>query len=247
MKRLIPFAALLLLVTGCRLTTVNYTDDQAIPLGEGRADSLILSVSLDYPVKGTGDEAIAAMTSGILNAAFDMEDIDPTSVHETAVRYEDNLKDEYFNENGEQPEGQGGLLSWEDRINGYFSGKYKGYDSYMIEYYNFRGGPHGISTMTPLVFDRKTGQIVPEEEFFADGYRDPVAALIQAHLPEALENNEEDLAALFEPSLVGPNSLYELTADGVTWYYQPYDIAPYYLGVISVTVPWKELKSYLRK
>ena len=49
-----------------------------------------------------------------------------------------------------------------------------------------------------------------------------------------------------EPDLLGPNGLYELTKEGVTWYYQPYDIAPYYLGVISITVPWKELKPYIR-
>lgn len=247
MKRLLSFAALLALAAGCSLKTANYSDDQAIPLEEGRADSLILSVSIDYPVKGVGEEALAAFTSGILNAAFDMEDIDPTSVEATAVRYEDNLKDEYFNENGNLPAGEAGILSWEDRVNGYFSGKYKGYDSYMIEYYIFRGGAHGLSTMTPIVFERKTGRIVPEEEFFVDGYREGVAELIRAHLPEALENDEEALSALFEPDLVGPNGLYELTDDGVTWYWQPYDIAPYYLGVISVTVPWKELKPFVRK
>ena len=41
--------------------------------------------------------------------------------------------------------------------------------------------------------------------------------------------------------------LFSVEQDGVTWYWQPYDIAPYYLGVISVTVPWTELKPYLRE
>ena len=139
-----------------------------------------------------------------------------------------------------------GVRTWEDRVNGYFSGRYGHFVSYMVEFYGFRGGAHGINTMTPVVFDRKTGDIVPEEAFFADGYREPVSALIQAHLSEALEGDEEALAAVFEPTLLGPNGLYELTKDGVTWYYQPYDIAPYYLGVISITVPWKELKPYVR-
>ena len=166
-------------------------------------------------------------------------------MEETATRYEDNIKDEYFNEY-EQTEGKGDILSWEDRINGYFSGKWSHYTSYMIEYYGFRGGAHGINTMTPVVFDVKTGETVPEEAFFADGFRTPVAALIQARLPEALDNDQEAIGALFEPDLVGPNGFYEVSRDGVTWYWQPYDIAPYYLGVISVTVPWAELKPYLR-
>ena len=245
-NRLIPLAAALLLVTGCQngFRTATYSDDQAMPLEEGSADSLILSVALDYPVKGAGVEVLDRITSGILSTVFDLEE-EPGTVEETAVKYVDDLKDAYFNEN-EGHEGTVGTASWEDRINGYFSGRYGQYVSYMVEYYGFRGGVHGINTMTPVVFDRKTGNPVPEEAFFADGYKEPVAKLIQARLPEALEGDEDALKDIFEPDLVGPNGIYEVTKDGVTWYYQPYDIAPYYLGVISVTVPWKELKPYVR-
>ena len=244
MKRFLPFLAILVLATGCQLKTETYSDEQAMPLAEGQTDSLIMSVSIEYPVKGAGEEILAKIEDGILNAAFDMEEI-LGNVEETATRYEDNLKDEYFNEY-EGTEGEVGVRSWEDHVNGYFSGRYGHFVSYMVEFYGFRGGAHGSNTMTPVVFDRKTGDIVPEEAFFADGYREPVATLIQAHLPEALEGDAEALAAVFEPDLLAPNGLYELTKDGVTWYYQPYDIAPYYLGVISITVPWKELKPFVR-
>lgn len=247
MKRFLPFAAAVLLVAGCGLKTATYTDDQAMPLLEGQSDSLILSISLEYPVKGAPEEVLDKISLGILGVAFDLEEIEPGTVEETALRYEDNLKDAYFNENLEYAEkGEGGIFSWEDRINGYFSGSYEQFESYMVEYFNFRGGVHGTNTMTPVVFDRKTGEIVPEEAFFADGYLAPVAALIQAHLPEALDNDEEALSTIFEPERVGPNGLYEVTKDGCTWYWQPYVIAPHSLGVISVFVPWKELKPYVR-
>lgn len=246
MKRLLSLAAVLVLAAGCQLRTANYTDEQAIPLAEGRADTLSLFISLDYPVKGAPEEALEKITRGITNTAFDLEE-EPGTVEETAVRYEDNLKDEYFTENSvHASDGDEGIFSWEDHINGYFSGRYKQFASYMVEYYGFRGGVHGINTMTAVVFDTKTGDLVSEEAFFADEYRAPVSALIQAHLPEALDGDPENIEALFEPDLVGPNGNYELTKDGVTWYYQPYDIAPHYLGVISVSVPWKELKPYVR-
>ena len=244
MKKLLAFAAVVLLMTGCQMKTATYADDQAIPLEEGQADSLIMSVSLEYPVKGASAEAVEKMSQSILAAAFDLEE-EPGEVIETARRYEDNLKDGYFNEYEDVKEV--GVRSWEDRVNGYFSGKYGQFVSYMVEYYGFRGGAHGIATMTPVVFNSKTGDLVPEEVFFIDGYRNPVAALIRSHLRDALEGDEEALATIFEPDLVGPNGNYEVTKDGVTWYYQPYDIAPYDLGVISVTVPWKELKPYVLK
>ena len=244
MKRFLPLAAALLLAAGCNLRTTTYSDEQATPLGEGQTDSLLQSVSIEYPVKGAKAEVLAKIEDGILNTVFDMEEI-PGSVEETALRYEDNLKDEYFNEY-EGQEGGSGARTWEDHVNGYFSGRYKQFLSYMVEIYSFRGGVHGINTMTPVVFDKNTGDVVPEEAFFADGYREPVAALLRAHLAEALENDADALAAVFEPGLLGPNGLYEVTKDGVTWYYQPYDIAPYYLGVISISVPWSELKPYVR-
>ena len=244
MKRFLPCAAALLLVTGCNLRTNTYSDEQATPLGEGQTDSLLQSVSIEYPVKGAKAEVLAKIEDGILNTVFDMEEL-PGSVEETALRYEDNLKDEYFNEY-EGQEGGSGTRTWEDHVNGYFSGRYKQFLSYMVEVYSDRGGAHGISTMTPVVFDKKTGDIVSEEAFFADGYREPVAALLQAHLPEALEGDEEALAAVSDPGLVGPNGVFEVTKDGVTWYYQPYVIAPFSVGVISITVPWNELKPYVR-
>ena len=245
MKRFLSFAAILVLAAGCNLRTTTYSDEQATPLGEGQTDSLLQSVSIEYPVKGAQEEVLAKIEEGILNVAFDMEER-PGTVEETALRYEDNLKDEYFNEYEGLKGTIAGSKTWEDHVNGYFSGRYKQFLSYMVEIYSFRGGVHGINTMTPVVFDKNTGDVVPEEAFFADGYREPVAALLQAHLPEALENDEEALAAVFEPGLLGPNGLYEVTRDGVTWYYQPYDIAPYYLGVISISIPWSELKPYVR-
>ena len=244
MKRFLSFAATLVLAAGCNLRTATYSDEQATPLGEGQTDSLLQSVSIEYPVKGAKAEVLAKIEDGILNTVFDMEEI-PGSVEETALRYEDNLKDEYFNEY-EGLEGGFGAKTWEDHVNGYFSGRYKQYLSYMVELYSDRGGAHGISTMTPVVFDKTTGEIVPEEAFFADGYREPVAALLQAHLPEALEGDEEALAAVSDPGLVVPNGLYEVTKDGVTWYYQPYVIAPFSVGVISISIPWNELKPYVR-
>ena len=244
MKRFLSFAAILVLAAGCNLRTATYSDEQATPLGEGQTDSLLQSVSIEYPVKGAKAEVLAKIEDGILNTVFDMEEL-PGSVEETALRYEDNLKDEYFNEY-EGLEGGFGAKTWEDHVNGYFSGRYKQYLSYMVELYSDRGGAHGISTMTPVVFDKKTGEIVPEEAFFADGYREPVAALLQAHLPEALEGDEEALAAVSDPGLVVPNGLYEVTKDGVTWYYQPYVIAPFSVGVISISIPWNELKPYVR-
>ena len=99
MKKLfLAAAAALLLAAGCQpFRTATFSDEQAIPLKEGKTDSLTFSVTLDYPVKGAPQEVLDRVVHGILSAAFDLEE-EPGTVEETAARYEDNLKDEYFNE-----------------------------------------------------------------------------------------------------------------------------------------------------
>ena len=85
MKKLLAFAAAVLLMTGCQLKTATYADDQAIPLEEGQTDSLIMSVSLEYPVKGAPAEVIDKISHSILTTAFDLEE-EPGEVIETAHR-----------------------------------------------------------------------------------------------------------------------------------------------------------------
>ena len=84
MKRFLPLAAALLLAAGCNLRTATYSDEQMTPLAEGQTDSLIQSISIEYPVKGAKEEVLAKMEDGILNAAFDMEEL-PGTVEETAL------------------------------------------------------------------------------------------------------------------------------------------------------------------
>ena len=40
---------------------------------------------------------------------------------------------------------------------------------------------------------------------------------------------------------IEPNGNFKVSSNGVTYIYGPYEIGPYYLGSIEVTVPWDEL------
>ena len=39
----------------------------------------------------------------------------------------------------------------------------------------------------------------------------------------------------------GASDSFTVGENGITFYYQPYDVAPYVFGVIEITVPWEEL------
>lgn len=247
MKRLVPaiFAAILL-VSACDNFKVGVFEDEMImPLEGSEADSLFYKVSIQYASKGMLIPAMEKMNAAIVAQAFDMEDSDAATLEETAVQYRENLIDEYITENsgmiGKMP-----VLSWEDNIIGEFTGKYKGWRNYQINYYFYRGGAHGSSTCSQIVFDAKTGDVVTEADIFTDGCYDKVASLMQAQVKKDIEADNPEILELLNLEEVVPNTNFSVGPDGVQWVFQPDDLLPHAFGPLCVTVSWDNLKPYLR-
>ena len=45
---------------------------------------------------------------------------------------------------------------------------------------------------------------------------------------------------------IQPNGNFRITEAGITYIYNQYEIGPYVLGAVEVTIPWSELKDLLR-
>ena len=247
MKRLVPaiFAAILL-VSACDNFKVGVFEDEMImPLEGSEADSLFYKVSIQYASGGTLIPAMERMNAAIVAQAFDMEDSDAATLEETAVQYRENLIDEYITENsgmiGKMP-----VLSWEDNIIGEFTGKYKGWRNYQINYYFYRGGAHGSSTCSQIVFDAKTGDVVTEADIFTDGCYDKVASLMQAQVKKDIEADNPEILELLDLEEVVPNTNFSVGQSGVMWLFQPDDLLPHAFGPLCVTVSWDKLRPYLR-
>ena len=237
MKNLFSLAAALLLLQACNgLKTAHYEDILALPREQESADTLFLSIDLEYVEKGASPEVVELMNSTILTQAFDLEDGQGT-VEETAVRYRENLIDEYLAEAD---------FSWEDRIDGFFTEPYKGFRNYLLTYYSFRGGAHGIQTLSQIVFDKNTGETLSEADLFVEGYARPVAELMRAAVSSAMQADDPELAELVELEAIAPNGNFSVGKDGVEWIFQPYEAGPYALGIISATLTWQQLQPYLK-
>ena len=243
MKRILFFVSALLLLASCDMVrTETYQDDLVMPLEEGQADSLFFSVSLEYVVTGMKVEIRQSINKAIVAQAFDLEGGDGT-LEETAIRYRENLIDEYMNENAVL---ENGVRSWEDRLGGAFQQKYKNYMNYLVSYYSFRGGAHGIQTLSNIVFDSKTGLQVREQDLFAPGYEEPVAQLLRLEVKSSMEQEDPELMQLVNLEEVRPNGNFSVDKDGIEWLFQPYEVGPYALGIVSATLSWEELTPFLK-
>jgi len=244
MKKHFALAAALLVAAGCSSFRTNvYEDNLSLPLSEGQTDSLFYSLSLEYVTGGLPKEACQQINNTLVTTAFDLED-GPGTVEESAIRYRENLIDEYLTENA-SPELSGALRTWGDEIEGSFTADWNKKKCYTLTYSSFRGGAHGMYTITYLVFNPQTGALVTEDDLFQEGYKDPVSALMRESLSATMADDKEALESIMLDKVV-PNGNFCPDDKGISWMFQPYDIAPYALGGISVDVSWEKLTPYLK-
>lgn len=215
-------------------------------------DSVHVSVSLEYPVGGVSDSVKVAMNEAIVTGVFGPK-YAGMEIRDAVGKWAQGVVADYRSTNLEfvndmKAEGEdfytSGILSWVDDIEGAFSGKYKDIVSYTVNEYIYTGGAHGSSGESSVNMDMKTGKRVTEEDLLVDGYKDGLAALLTAHLHDSLPD-QEAYDGLFIKDIV-PNGNFKVSELGLTYVYGQYEIGPYALGIIEVTVPWDELSDLLR-
>ncbi len=245
-------ACLLLAACGTDAETLK-VDTYEVSVAEAvdSRDTVFVRVSLEYPVGGASDKALKPMTESIIGRSF--SDISGQPAMDAAVKdYIDATVSSYkaeildiknFLAEQEGADAVSSVLSWEDVLEGRFAGDHGGYVSYITFAYSYTGGAHGNGAEYAIVMNRADGRIVAEDQFFAEGYETALAGLLSDHLAEALPD-EESYGYLFVKD-IRPNGNFYLTEKGVVYIYSPYEIGPYSLGTIRVTVPWDEVRDLI--
>lgn len=242
MKRILLPLAALLMAAGCNHFQVEtYQDNLEMAAGENPDDSLLFSINVDYVTGGLSQKAMENVNRSIVLHAFDLDNPE-ISLEEAAITYRDNLVDEYLTDYEAREDG---FYCWEDNIQGEFLPDWKGWKNYLLRYYYFRAGAHGIDTESYLVFEAKTGRQIQEADLFKDGFEEPVADMLRAAVEDSFPY-EEELSDMLRLENVVPNGNFFMDKDGITWAYQPYEVGPYALGIVTATLNWEDLKDLLK-
>ena len=116
--------------------------------------------------------------------------------------------------------------------------------------YTFEGGAHGYNQLLTLNFDKSTGKTVTLDDVLVPGYKVKLNALLQKALMEKADckdiNELHDKGYLFSMEMY-PSNNFVLAQDGITFIYNPYEIAPYALGRIELTVSNADLEQLRKK
>ncbi len=121
--------------------------------------------------------------------------------------------------------------------------------SYSYERYAFMGGPHGNSSRLLFNFDLSNSNLINESDLFIANYTESLTMLIKQQIVE--DNAEmESVADLndfhFFEDRIKPNNNFYITAEGIVYVFNPYDIAPYSTGQTVVLLTFDKLKPILK-
>lgn len=117
--------------------------------------------------------------------------------------------------------------------------------SLYIDQYEFTGGAHGNTVRASNTWELCTGENIYLYCFFKP-YTDYKNMIIQEMIAQAEENLKENPLIYFDDyknriiEYFDSNSFF-MSADGITIYYQQYDIAPYSTGIVEFTIPYNKI------
>lgn len=252
-RHLIPAAAALLLLAACthELKTARVSDERFVPLKEGSEIGFTADYDMEYVTGGVPKDVMDKINCTLITEElYEPEGTDVPAACKnwleiSCAGYQDDAET-MMEDMDIDPEDAGWMLNWSSSVSGAFTGscKARGWQSYCCASSDYQGGAHGMYGETHRVFDLATGEQVQESDFLREGADEDedLAELLYGKLMAGLDEEEED--ALF--GIPGPNENFSVSDEGVTWHYNPYEIAPYAFGVLEATLTWEELKPFLK-
>ena len=216
-----------------------------------------LVIDFTYPVKASDELLKDTLNKYFISACFGEKYIgeNPKEVvkqyTEAYIReYRRDLEPMYLEDEKDKKD--------ESSIGAWYS-YYKGIEShvqlyeknllvYRIDYNEYTGGAHGIYMTTFLNMDLGLMRPLRLDDVFVGEYQEPLTDLIWNQL--MADNEAKTRAELGDMGYgstgeIAPTENFYLDKDGVTFYYNVYDITPYAMGPVTVSIPFQMLEHML--
>ncbi len=119
---------------------------------------------------------------------------------------------------------------------------------YAVEHSEYTGGAHGSFKLIYTNIDLNRVVTLSEEDLFVPDYYRPLTEKIINNLMKKYNVSEPELLlehGFFTIDDIMPNNNFYLNEEGINYTFNQYEIAPYAMGVINVTIPYSELEDIL--
>ena len=119
---------------------------------------------------------------------------------------------------------------------------------YRIDYNEYTGGAHGIYMTTYLNMDLRTLSPIRLDDLFVSDYKEALTDLLWNQLMAdnkvTTRQELEDMGYASTGDLEPTENFY-LSKEGITFYYNVYEITPYVMGATKITLPYDVMQHLL--
>jgi len=119
-----------------------------------------------------------------------------------------------------------------------------------LEYfdYGYTGGAHGLPISRFTVMNLQTGNTIMLDHIFRDGYKTDLKEIINKELRKKYELDPDRSLkdAGFFVSDVDPTENFYVNKDGMGFYYNRYEVAPFALGSLDIFIPYGNLRNIMK-
>lgn len=256
------FITLLLFVVSCQTerNTGNFIfntvkeNTEAHLFDDTNKPSCNLSIEYTY-IKNSSKEALKDTLNNYLTTLFFGDSYVNRSIEEIILDYTNDYVQTYKNDleslykedeemHKENGENIGSWYNYEKTLNSNIEFYNKDLLVYKIYYQEYTGGAHGIYATNYYNFDLKTKMILKLEDIFVPNYKEALMdALWNQLMEDKKASSKEELRDMGYESTdeITPTSNFKLDEQGITFLYNVYEIAPYSMGSIAVTIPYSKI------
>ena len=230
-----------------RTEPITYSKTTILP--HSATDSLVMNIEIEYPVDMENQEVLAAIQTDLLRTLLD-DEVDVKEGKNAVFDYAQKFEQGYLQAFSSDENDSIGVDCWENFITGRVVRLKDNVMSYCDERYVYLGGPHGINSRHFYHYDLSTGKYMTENDFFKEGYEPVLTQLLIDNLIAQYEEfdsvqdiNDSD----FRTEDIRPNGNFYFTDYEMVYVFNPYEIAPYYVGETEISIDLNELKDIMKE
>jgi hypothetical protein len=120
--------------------------------------------------------------------------------------------------------------------------------SFYIESYAFTGGAHGLQSRDYILTDLETGKLIGLGDLFQGDYEAALTTILtnKIRLVSNIPDEQKLSASGYFVDEVKPSSNFYITRNGIGFFYNHYEIAPYSNGPTDLFIPYGEIRKLLK-
>lgn len=215
-----------------------------------------VDIDFTYPKNYKSKEDLLKLQKIFIGTFFNDMSYDSLSPKEALNAYFDKYTNDYRNLGNQYYEDMGNLEG-DNQPSWYWYQLFKSNEilfedesilSYSVEHYYYEGGAHGSLSAMYYTIDLNNLTTITEENIFKPNFHHLLTERIVENLMKKYDvTTPEDLLneGFFDINDIAPNNNFWLNNQGVHYIFNQYEIAPYSMGPIEVTIPYQEIQSII--